>query len=113
MKKTFIILTAALFCFCACDVFTPEKLLEKTPQSKISPADFFSNETELQLYTNPLYDLFDNSLMYKRSSTDRFSDHFRHPFRRRDQLVLGKPPEDQLPPGQLAQLLRRKSTSPL
>ena len=76
MKKTFIILTAALFCFCACDVFTPEKLLEKTPQSKISPADFFSNETELQLYTNPLYDLFDNSLMYKRSSTDRFSDHF-------------------------------------
>ncbi len=76
MKKSFIILTAALFCFCACDVFTPENLLEKTPQSKISPADFFSNETELQLYTNPLYDLFDNSLMYKRSSTDRFSDHF-------------------------------------
>ena len=76
MKKTFIILSAALICFCACDIFSPEDLLDKTPQSKISPTDFFSTETELQLYTNPLYDLLNNTESFKRSQTDKFSDHF-------------------------------------
>lgn len=70
MKKTIISLAAALLCLCSCN-----KILDKSPQSKISPGDFFSSETELQLYTNPLYDLFDNSLIYRMASTDKFNDH--------------------------------------
>ena len=70
MKKTIISLAAALLCLCSCN-----KSLDKSPQSKISPGDFFSSETELQLYTNPLYDLFDNALIYRMASTDKFNDH--------------------------------------
>ena len=77
MKKIFIFIIAALFCLCSCDVRTLDyDVLNKTPQSKISPTDFFSTETELQLYTNPLYDLFGNDVMFKMSSSDKFSDHF-------------------------------------
>ena len=76
MKKTFILIVSVLFCLCSCDIRSIDSVLDKTPQSKISPTDFFSNETELQLYTNPLYDLFDSGNMFRRNSGDKFSDHF-------------------------------------
>ena len=64
MKKTYIIIALAAICLSSCQI------LDLKPQSQISPDDYFKSETELQLFTNPLYDLF---------STDFFenqSDHF-------------------------------------
>ena len=54
MKKIFIAVLAASFAFASCS-----DILDQTPQSKISPSDYFKSESDLQLFTNPLYDLFD------------------------------------------------------
>lgn len=64
MKKIYITLLGAAFCLASCE------MLNTTPQAQISPADYFQTETDLQLFSNPLYDQF---------STDFFenqSDHY-------------------------------------
>lgn len=64
MKKIYITLFGAAFCLASCE------MLNTTPQAQISPADYFQTETDLQLFSNPLYDQF---------STDFFenqSDHY-------------------------------------
>ena len=43
-------LAAAAVMFCACD-----NLLDKDPQSKLSPETYFKTATDLQLFTNPYY----------------------------------------------------------
>lgn len=53
MKKTILILAASVLCLCSCDGF-----LTRNPESQISPADYFKTETELQLFTNAMYDEF-------------------------------------------------------
>lgn len=64
MKKIYITLLGAVFCLASCE------MLNTTPQAQISPSDYFQTETDLQLFSNPLYDQF---------STDFFenqSDHY-------------------------------------
>ena len=41
-------LAAAAVMFCACD-----NLLDKDPQSKLSPETYYKTATDLQLFTNP------------------------------------------------------------
>lgn len=50
MKKYIVLLAAAALAFTSCD-----DLLEKTPQSQLSPDSYFKTATDLQLFTNPLY----------------------------------------------------------
>lgn len=50
MKKYILLLAAAVLSFSACN-----DLLDKTPKSKISPESYFRTATDLQLFTNPLY----------------------------------------------------------
>jgi len=54
MKKYLIIALALSFAFVSCD----SSFLNQNPKAKISPADYFKTETDLQLFTNPLYDVF-------------------------------------------------------
>lgn len=61
MKKYFIITLAALFALVSCDI------LDKTPDSKISPDSYFKTEADLQLFTNPLYDLFSDTFFEQQS----------------------------------------------
>ena len=63
MKK-YIIMTAALLALVSCDI------LNKNPQSQISPDDYFRTGGDLLLFTNPLYDMF-NTTPY-----DDQDDHF-------------------------------------
>ena len=50
MKRYIVILAVALLAFTACD-----DILDKKPQSKLSPETYFTNMTELQLFTNSFY----------------------------------------------------------
>lgn len=50
MKKTIIASLFVLFCVTACD------FLNEVPQDRLSPETYFRTETDLQLFTNPLYD---------------------------------------------------------
>lgn len=63
MKKYILMLAAAL-AFMSCDI------LNKNPQSQISPDDYFRTGGDLLLFTNPLYDMF-NTTPY-----DDQDDHF-------------------------------------
>lgn len=50
MKKYIVLLAAAALTLTSC-----EGLLDKSPQSKLSPDSYFKTATDLQLFTNPLY----------------------------------------------------------
>ena len=50
MKKTIIASLFVLLGFTACD------FLNEVPQDRLSPESYFKTETDLQLFTNPLYD---------------------------------------------------------
>ena len=50
MKKYSVLLAVALRAFTSCD-----DILDKKPQSKLSPETYFTNMTELQLFTNSFY----------------------------------------------------------
>lgn len=50
MRKYIFILAAAALAFSSCD-----SMLDKTPASKLSPETYFKTATDLQLFTNPLY----------------------------------------------------------
>ena len=67
MKKNILIIAAAAFAFSACG------LLDKEPQSKLSPETFFKNATDLQLFTNPYY----NNLLPKNIFSEQ-SDQYVH-----------------------------------
>lgn len=65
MRKIYTILASALvLCLASCDY------LDKTPQSEISPEDYFQTETDLILFTNPYY----NNLLDKDPYEEQ-SDH--------------------------------------
>lgn len=60
MRK-YIILAAAVLCISACD------MLDRYPQSKMSPETYFRNETDLMLFSNSFYDnLLDKSVFSRR-----------------------------------------------
>lgn len=61
-------LVAAAVMFCACD-----NLLDKDPQSKLSPETYFKTATDLQLFTNPYY----NNLLPKNIYNEQ-SDQYVH-----------------------------------
>lgn len=50
MKKYIVLFAAAALALTSC-----EDLLNKTPQSQLSPDSYFKTATDLQLFTNPLY----------------------------------------------------------
>ncbi|MGM9741581.1 MAG: RagB/SusD family nutrient uptake outer membrane protein [Candidatus Cryptobacteroides sp.] len=50
MRKNIIILAAAVLAFSSCS-----DILDKAPASKLSPETYFKTATDLQLFTNPLY----------------------------------------------------------
>lgn len=50
MRKYIFILAAAALAFSSC-----ESMLDKAPASKLSPETYFKTATDLQLFTNPLY----------------------------------------------------------
>ncbi|MGM9736246.1 MAG: RagB/SusD family nutrient uptake outer membrane protein [Candidatus Cryptobacteroides sp.] len=50
MRKYIFIIAAAAIAFVSCD-----SMLDKAPQSKLSPETYFKTATDLQLFTNPLY----------------------------------------------------------
>ena len=50
MRKYIFILAAAALTLSSCD-----GIFDKAPASKLSPETFFRTETDLQLFTNPLY----------------------------------------------------------
>ena len=66
MKRIYIVLAVALLGLTACD-----DLLDKKPQSKLSPETYFTNATELQLFTNSFY----NNLLPK-EPYDEQSDQY-------------------------------------
>ena len=68
MKKNILMLAAAAVMFCACD-----NLLDKDPQSKLSPETYFKTATDLQLFTNPYY----NNLLPKNIYNEQ-SDQYVH-----------------------------------
>ena len=49
MRKSIFILIAAVIAFTSCE------MLDKAPASKLSPETYFKTATDLQLFTNPLY----------------------------------------------------------
>ena len=65
MKKYIMLLAVAVLGLTACD-----DVLEKTPQSKMSLESYFTSETELQLFTNSLY----NNLLPKEGVYNEQSD---------------------------------------
>lgn len=67
MKKNILIVAAAAFAFSACNV------LDKEPQSKLSPETYFKTATDLQLFTNPYY----NNLLPKTIYNEQ-SDQYVH-----------------------------------
>jgi hypothetical protein len=67
MKKIFISLTFVLLSLTSCD------FLEQRPKDKVSPEDYFKTETDLQLFTNPLY----NNLLNK-EPFEQQTDHYVH-----------------------------------
>ena len=67
MKKIFaILLPAVALCFASCD----GDLLNKTPESTISPDSYFKTEADLKLFSNAFYSQFDDSFYEDQS------DHF-------------------------------------
>ncbi len=50
MKKIIIALTAVVTCLTSCD-----DMLNKYPKSQLTPETYFRNETDLMLFSNPLY----------------------------------------------------------
>ena len=67
MKKTIIASLFVLLCVTSCD------FLNEVPQDRLSPESYFKTETDLQLFTNPLYD----NLLDK-SAYEHQSDHCIH-----------------------------------
>ena len=67
MKKNIILVAAAAFAISACG------LLDKEPQSKLSPETYFKTATDLQLFTNPYY----NNLLPKNIYNEQ-SDQYVH-----------------------------------
>lgn len=61
MKKSLILLASAFVCLASCG------LLDKNPEAQISPADYFKTETDLQLFTNPLYTQFSTTFFEEQS----------------------------------------------
>ena len=62
MKKTIIASLFVLFGVTACD------FLNQIPQDKLSPESYFKTETDLQLFTNPLYNNLLDKLAYEQQS---------------------------------------------
>ena len=62
MKKTIIASLFVLFGVTACDFLT------QIPQDKLSPESYFKTETDLQLFTNPLYNNLLDKLAYEEQS---------------------------------------------
>ena len=56
MKKYIYIIFTALIGFTSC--------LDKEPLSQMSPETFFSNENELQAFSNPFYTIFPSTTLY-------------------------------------------------
>ena len=67
MKKNILIVFAAALAISSCD------LLDKEPQSKLSPETYFKTATDLQLFTNPYY----NNLLPKNIYNEQ-SDQYVH-----------------------------------
>lgn len=67
MKKNILIVVAAALAISSCD------LLDKEPQSKLSPETYFKTATDLQLFTNPYY----NNLLPKNIYNEQ-SDQYVH-----------------------------------
>lgn len=60
MKKTLLILTAS----CALTLSSCEDWLDKYPLAQMSPETFFSNENELQAFSNKFYTVFPSDGLY-------------------------------------------------
>ena len=67
MKKNIFASLFVLLCFTACD------FLNEIPQDRLSPESYFKTETDLQLFTNPLY----NNILDK-DAYEHQSDHCVH-----------------------------------
>ena len=65
MKKYLMIIAAAALAFASCD------MLDKEPQSEMSPESYFKTEQDLQLFSNTFY----NNLLPK-SPYGYQSDHY-------------------------------------
>ena len=61
MKKILLLITIA---YCATLFISCEGLLDKYPRSQMSPETFFSNENELQAYSNQFYKIFPATSIY-------------------------------------------------
>ena len=62
MKKTIIASLFVLLCVTSCD------FLNEVPQDRLSPESYFKTETDLQLFTNPLYNNLLDKLAYEEQS---------------------------------------------
>ena len=62
MKKTIIASLFVLLCVTSCD------FLNEVPQDRLSPESYFKTETDLQLFTNPLYNNLLDKLAYEQQS---------------------------------------------
>ena len=58
MKTKISMLIAATVMLVSCDI-------DKQPLSQLSPDNFFSNETELQAFSNQFYTIFPSTSVYE------------------------------------------------
>lgn len=79
MRKYIFILAAAALALSSCD-----SMLDKTPASKLSPETYFKTATDLQLFTNPLY----NNLIPKNDYNEQSDQYIKM---EPSDLVKGKP----------------------
>lgn len=69
MKKYIIFFITSVFALSSCD-----SLLDKTPASKLSPDTYFKTATDLQLFTNPLY----NNLLPKTPYSEQSDQYIKY-----------------------------------
>lgn len=67
MMKRYLMILAAALAFTACD-----DMLDTTPKSTISPSSYFKSETDLQLFSNSLYQNLLDKELYRHESDQIF-----------------------------------------
>ncbi|MDY6320463.1 MAG: RagB/SusD family nutrient uptake outer membrane protein [Bacteroidales bacterium] len=70
MKKYIFLLAAAAITLSACD-----DILDKEPKSQLSPESYFRTATDLQLFTNPLYNNLLPKSIYSEQSDQYINDN--------------------------------------
>lgn len=70
MKKYIFLLAAAAITLSACD-----DILYKEPKSQLSPESYFRTATDLQLFTNPLYNNLLPKSIYSEQSDQYINDN--------------------------------------